>query len=326
MLMKKTTLLFGLFLVLLLAACGANGTGDSETSDSTDSAQTADPTEEATENDATQTVTDGKDREVTIPKNPESVVALTEIGEVMGLGVQPTASIGYYLDKFNPEKVEGIENVGQDQANLEQLVALAPDLIIIPSYMEPTQVDSLEKIAPTYATKFKSTPLERMEGLATILDKQDEFAQWKEEYATKVEETKEAIAPYVEEGDSALVVQFYDKLIYQHAPTVFSALYDNGVGFQVPEGAEAITDTQSISEEVVADYAANTDFLFILTQNPEDNDRYQQLIDTVWADIPAVQNGKAFLVPNERWNDYSISGMQWTLEDLPKVLAGEKVE
>ena len=89
------------------------------------------------------------DREVEIPTDPQRIIVLGNFGEVTALGIKPVGTLGYYIDKYGAERTAGAENVGQDVADLEKVLALKPDLIIIPSYFKPEELEGLSKIAPT---------------------------------------------------------------------------------------------------------------------------------------------------------------------------------
>lgn len=107
----------------------------------------------------TRAVTDARGRVVEIPAAPETVVTLSEptTDAALAVGVVPigataargqTASVAGYL----PAEAVGIPVVGQLTApNLEQLVALAPDLILTDgtSINDDVLIDKLQAIAPT---------------------------------------------------------------------------------------------------------------------------------------------------------------------------------
>lgn len=107
----------------------------------------------------TRSVTDARGRVVEIPMTPGSVVTLSEptTDAVLAVGVVPvgaTAARGQTtnLAGYLPVEAADVRVVGELTApNLEQLVALAPDLILTDgtSINDDVLIDKLQAIAPT---------------------------------------------------------------------------------------------------------------------------------------------------------------------------------
>ncbi len=326
--MKTTKLtllaLVAVMLAVFTAACGNNdnnGNASSPAASEPAASGSSSPANSASEEPAatTKTIKDGLDREVEIPTNPERIIVLGNYGEVTSLGIKPVGTIGYYLDKYGPDRTDGVENVGQDTADLEKVLALKPDLIIIPSYFKPEELEGLSKIAPTIATKWGLLPLEHLHILAEWLGKEAEEQSWLAQYSEKAAQAKEQLKSFNLEGQKAVVIQFWSKKIYQHATGVFSPLFKD-IGFAPTEAESKVTSTTEISEEAVVDYVSDADKLFILVDGQADIDTYNTLKASAWKNIPAVKNDQVYLVESPRWNDYSTAAMEWMLEDLVKII------
>lgn len=322
---RSSRLVFVIILSLVLAACGAPSAGsDSASPSATAPAPAAGegsgtPASSAEAAAATKTITDGLGRKVEIPVNPKRVVVLGNMGEVLALGIKPVGTLDYYLNKFEPERLAGVASVGGEEPDLEKILALEPDLIIIPGYYKPEVLDALHKIAPTVATKWGLLPLEHLAVLADWLGREAEEQAWLKQYEEKVAKTKEALKPYRVEGEKIVVLQFWNKAIYQHPTTVFSPLFED-IGFVPTEAQAAVSQSAAITEEAVVDFAADADRIFILVDGQADIDTYHRLKETVWRNIPAVRNGKVVLVESARWNDFSVAAMEWMLEDLVRLI------
>ena len=111
--------------MLLLAACGEE--------DATSTGEQAESTNEATEQATTQfpvTLTDAIGKEVTLAKTPERIVSLipsnTEI--LFGLGLDDEIIGVNDSDNYPPEAAEK-EKVGGMEFNLEQIIAMQPDVV-----------------------------------------------------------------------------------------------------------------------------------------------------------------------------------------------------
>ncbi|MBU5444724.1 ABC transporter substrate-binding protein [Paenibacillus sp. MSJ-34] len=309
-------------LLLIMTACSSsqNPSMSSEPSSQSETANGSGSSAPSAQPEAaTKTIKDGLDREVEIPTRPEKMVVLGNMGEVLSLGIKPIGTNDYYLNKFEPERMAGIASVGGDEPSMEKILDLEPDLIIIPSYFKPEIVEALHKIAPTIATKWGLLPREHLSVLAEWLGREAEEQTWLAQYADKAAQTKEALKPFHLEGEKAIVLQFWNKSIYQHATTVFTPLFED-IGFIPTDAQSKVTESKGISEEAVVDYAADADRLFILVDGQNDIDMYHQLKETAWKNIPAVQNDKVMLVESARWNDYSTAAMEWMLEDLVQLI------
>lgn len=324
---ERKLLWLGCIMLVFLIVTACSGSTNGEASNGPSSSTPESPannenpsSEPATGNESeTKTIKDGLDREVEIPTNPERIVVLGNMGEVLSLGIKPVGTNDYYLNKFEPDRMAGIESVGGDEPDMEKIMNLQPDLIIIPSYFQPEVLEAMHKIAPTIATKWGLLPLEHLSVIAEWLGKEAEEEAWQAQYADKAAETKEALKPLNLEGEKAVVLQFWSKSIYQHATTVFTPLFED-IGFVPTEAQAAVKETAAITEEAVVDYAADADRIFILVDGQADIDAYNNLKETVWKNLPAVQNDKVMLVESARWNDYSTAAMEWMLEDLMQLI------
>ncbi|MBB6733141.1 ABC transporter substrate-binding protein [Cohnella zeiphila] len=315
----------------ILSACGAdngsNGGNASGSASPSSSAGAASPSasaaasasSSASADSGVKTYKDALNREVEVPANPQRIVALTNYGELASLGVKPAGTLDYYLDKYSADETAGVQSVGDQEADLEKVAAVNPDLIVLSSYFKPEVIESLQKIAPTIATPWGQPPLTELDTLAGLLGKEDAEKAWQDAYKAKAAEVKAKIQPNVKEGSTAVVLQFWSKAIYQHATQVFSPLFDD-LGFVPTEKEKALTASAEISEEGVVDYAGDADYLFILVDGDADKQRVSELEASAWKNLPAVKNKHVYLVDSARWNDYSTAAMEWILEDVEKML------
>ena len=84
--------------------------------------------------------------EIEIPKDPKRIVATQYLGHLLTLGVKPVGAGTASLNQYFAGSTDGIEDIGDDQAALEKIVSLDPDLIIRPS---DKNYEQFAKIAPT---------------------------------------------------------------------------------------------------------------------------------------------------------------------------------
>ncbi|WP_185819836.1 ABC transporter substrate-binding protein [Salibacterium salarium] len=300
---KTIYTIISLALVTVLTACG-DGDENQEMGSENENEDTQ----------STRTYTDSLDREVEIPEEPQDIVAINYFGELTALGITPVGATDYDLDKYEDEVTEGIESVGSEEADAEKILTLDPDLIVVSDYREAEAIENYEKIAPTVALEFGKPPLEQLETVAELTGREEEHEQWIEEYEADVEEAREEIDPYVEDGETAVVMQFYEKDIYMYSTSTFPTIYD-AAQFEPTEEAKNITDSESLSQEVIPEYSADRIFVMFADTTAEEN--YEELSEkSIWADLPAVQNDKVHIVDNDYWSDFNAKLMKWQLDDL----------
>lgn len=123
------------FLVALLVACGQTG-GEQKTEDESvvEDADQSQEQEEAT-GGFPVTITDAAGREVTIEKEPESIVSIqasnTEILFALGVG-DKVIGVSDYCNY--PEEVNDIQKVGGQDMDAELILNLLPDMAFVTDY------------------------------------------------------------------------------------------------------------------------------------------------------------------------------------------------
>ncbi|WP_166238474.1 ABC transporter substrate-binding protein [Paenibacillus turpanensis] len=292
-----------LIMTVLAAACG-NPSTDNHSHEPNNSPKSAE----------TKTVKDALNRDVTVPVEPERIIAINNFGELAALGVKPIGTVDYYLKNHDPAVTQGIESIGDQEPNMEKVTALSPDLIIISDYLKPEVVESLQKIAPTFATKFGLPAFEQLHVVAELLGKTKEEQAFRVQYDERLKETKQKLQAHLKPGETALVVQFYNKAIYTFPINAFPTIYE-ALGYTEPDKAKALTAPASLSEEVLPEYAADTIFVLVADQAAEE--RFKEVASgPVWKNLSAVKNNKLYVLENVRWSELSAYNMNWQLTDI----------
>lgn len=99
------------------------------------------------QNGGAVTVIDGAKRSVTIPSTPSRILSLapstTEIAYALGLGPKLVA-----VDKFSdyPPEVNSLTKISTSPLNLEQVVALRPELVLAAGITSPDDVKRMEEL------------------------------------------------------------------------------------------------------------------------------------------------------------------------------------
>ncbi len=274
---------------------------------------------------------------VAIPVAPQRIVAQDFLGELLVLGVKPvgTPSRFYEESTLFLDQLAGVENIGAANSfDLEKVVALNPDLILVNQYLPEELLARLVEIAPVIPLDDNAEVFTRLTTIASIVGKEAEAQAWIDQYAQQQAATREALADVVQPGEKALILNLWEDIIWVQATRSIGQTIYNTVGFSPTAKIEAEvaaimrcdnTSGQSgyleISLELLPDYAADADRIFLLVSTDE---KSQSVFDgytrnPLWNTLPAVQNDKVYLLTTE-WGWYNPVGLAWELENVVKVL------
>ena len=148
--MKAIKLLVTLLLALSLAACGQNNEQQNNQSSTSESSHNESVSHESEQAAYPKTFVDGRGKEVIINEKPTKIVSttlavdeylveLTDISNIVAVtGLSTDPSISNVAGKTDAIEAK-FESV-----TAEQILALQPDLVLIPSYVNPEVLDQLE--------------------------------------------------------------------------------------------------------------------------------------------------------------------------------------
>lgn len=324
---KLGTLILMITLIgALLSACGSKAEPSTTTAEA-ESGESTTSTQAQSEQSETKSYTDSLGHTVEIPVNAKRIIFTgSDLGDLLALDVKPVgAALGIIGDQIAyPELLDGIEDVGDLQGDLEKITSLSPDLILLDaggSYYEENQYTLLSKIAPTVTYDRLSTN-ERVKVFGDILGKEQAAEEWIKTYAEQSEQVRNQLDlptgvtasvflqlgkdMYVM-GNSALAETVYDTLQFTPAPKVKESLIDKNERFA------------NISSELLPEYAG--EYLFVLTDLSEEERNNSDSIMTtdIWKSIPAVKNNKVYYL-NTKWNFDDPITKERLMDELPSIL------
>lgn len=149
---KLSKLLLPILLFLFLAACNNNETAKNNNANSADTNQQTEQIEQST---YPITVTDGRGKEVTIAEKPKHIVSTALAIDELLVDLVPIDNIAA-VTAISADS--GISNVASktdsveskfETVTAEQVLALNPDLVIVPSYINPEVLDQLDSAGIT---------------------------------------------------------------------------------------------------------------------------------------------------------------------------------
>lgn len=292
---KKWLAMLSLLSLVVLGACS----NSNETTDST-----ADTTTSAA---VETTLADAAGNEVTIPADPQRVIASYLEDYLVALDVTPVAqwTVGNDSDQaYLQDKLADVPRINYDLP-YEDVLSYEPDLLLMDSnsMVEGDKYAQYSKIAPTYVVTNGEdvTWRDRLNDIAKVLHKEDQAKQVETDYDDLVTSTKETYADKIE-GKSVAVLWVVNNSAFMVAQTKSSGqlLYQE-LGFSVPSLVTEISETatadwSAVSLEKLAELDA--DYL-ILVNSDEGADFFN---DQVWQNLKAVKDGNLWeFGPESSW-------------------------
>ncbi|SDW08414.1 iron-hydroxamate ABC transporter substrate-binding protein [Paenibacillus sp. PDC88] len=303
---KIASLLASLLLVsTFLAACGSSESGTDSNTAPNNASQTetetpASEVEESAEEPAERTVTDAMGHEVTIPANPQRILATYLEDNLVALGVTPVAqwSVANGIQDYLQGSLKDVPTIPHDLP-FEQVASFEPDLIILDSadMASGDKYEQYSKIAPTYVIGSEQNNDWRDELLkiGEVLGKEEDAQKALDDYDAKAAEAKAALSEAAP-GESAAAIWLVSDQFYMVSEDLSSGtvMYDD-LGLAVPEVVKEISATGTgnwlpISLEKLAELDA--DHLFLI--NSDKGAGGEALNDPLWKNIPAVKNGNVY--------------------------------
>ncbi|WP_431801843.1 ABC transporter substrate-binding protein [Halobacillus andaensis] len=313
--MRKKSYLFiaGLLLILSLIAC-SNNNQDAAESDNSE------------EKESEERTLEHASGEVTIPEDPENILAPYMEDSLLALGEEPAAqwSIGEDVQDYLQPQLEDVPTIEWDLP-LEETLNQDPDLIIFssPSSIQNGSYEDYESIAPTYVFdgEVSADWRDQLTQMGEILNKQDEAEKVLADFDEKVEETKASVEDSIGDESAAFVWTMGEEF-YIFEPTRYGAevLYDE-VGITQPEFVQDLEQEEQwnpVSMEKLGELDA--DHVFLIA---EENEPGLEILDesSVWQSIPAVENDQVYTMNDpSHWTVDGVIAHEMTLDAVNEAL------
>ncbi|MGG6313231.1 ABC transporter substrate-binding protein [Paenibacillus macerans] len=294
-------------LTLMLAACGgeqgsAPNNGDSQTSANNAAEQQNSGNSGGEQQPAERLLTDAAGHEVTVPANPQRIIASYLEDHLAALGVKPVAQWsakgGKSVQGYLQDALKGVPTI-PSELPYEAVMSFQPDLIILDSaeLASGDKYAQYAKIAPTYVvgTAQNNDWREELLAVGDVLNKSEEARKVLDEYETKVNEAKTKIRQEIGEASAAVLWVTAKSTYVVHEKLSSGDVLYRDLGLNVPDQVKEISATAAanwnpISKEKLAEL--NADYLFIIKSTAITKEEMQA--DPIWSGIPAVKNGHVY--------------------------------
>lgn len=329
----------GLSLATVLAACG----GDDGTNRDRDvTSSTASPGDAV---DATAPA-GGSTREiadvfgtVTVPAQPSKIVVLHPgvWGNLLAIGYPIAQIAGVSFGNVGAENftqyapygdVGAIPSVATlDGPNLEQIVGLAPDLLLTASRGRDTDVAARDELAGTGVPVFVAFNgfLDLEEHVRLLTDTANAVnmaaagAAAEADLRARIAELRGRLITAGDLPTVNLLQTFGDGLLYNQVSPLLDALGVPG------NRADSATFTEEFSAEQLDQFSDDVLFVFgsasATEPKPEAADLEAFLsTNPLWSGLPAVQSGRVAFVSKATWNNVDLPSLHAILDDIERVL------
>jgi iron complex transport system substrate-binding protein len=326
----KTILVSMLLMIFVtLTACGQKNIADIKETETSPAASTKVESKTETPKERTVKTVNG---DVTIPVNPQRIVATYYVGELAALGIKSIGASTRQLKDKSPNLAsftEGVADIGEFPPKLEAIAALEPDLIIATDF-DGIEFATLSKIAPTIIIPWVADDVNtRLRSIAALFDKKQEAEEFIAKSEAKAVEAREAIKGYVNADETISIIRFFGKSIRVYGGRdIGHSLYNSLKLKPTPLIKEAMekdpnfTSTENISLEVIPNYAA--DRIFVIVTDDDGDKYYNELHNlSVWTNLPAVKNNKVYKIPADKWFAYDPISNNVTLDEAVRILKAD---
>ncbi len=272
-----------------------------------------------------------------VPKAYERLVTLDGVTfeYAIAAGLSPIATAVSGLIDHMAEQVAQVENVGQTgEPNLEQVLALKPDLIVGLDYNQGAYAQATQ-IAPTLLFNFDHSGQWKdvFQQISAALGRADAAQQTMADYDARIADFKAQMGDRLDNLQVSVVRIYPDTInLYLRDSFVGTVLQDAGLARPPAQDigadeAAALFDNPiqtSISRELLGQADGDVIFLWTGENTAEATETAKQKLealqqDPLWRQLKAVQAGRVYTVPSY-WIGSGPIAANAILDDLFKYL------
>jgi iron complex transport system substrate-binding protein len=329
-------LIMALLSVLVLSACTSSGSQPADNAET--SGQTAGKEKEAGSAEQKEPKSDQPQVSVIehamgkteIKGTPKRIVTLTQDSTdgVLALGFKPVGAVAAWNGDpwydFLKDALTGVEVVGQEtQPNLENIVALQPDLIIGTKLRHEKIYEELSAIAPTVFTETIGMAWkDNFQFYGKVLNP-DKGAEVLAAWDNRVADFKQKMAPTPTTTASLVRFRANEVRIYV---TGFPGKVLEEAGVSRPETQQKEkynTQVLTLTKEQIP--LMDADVLFYMTSNWDDKKQgsiaqHEWMEHPLWKSLDVIKSNQVYEVDEVAWNlSGGIQGANRMLDDLYKI-------
>mgnify|MGYP006286049541 CR=1 FL=1 len=303
-----------LLVVGLAVACG--GSKGSQSSPSFASENVPPPSQ------LTRTVEHGMGT-TKVPETPQRIVTVESFTteSLLAIDLLPMGTVTpppAYLE----HQLEETESIGSPRPDLEQVLALQPDLILGTTYREEIY-DQASQIAPTVLFELETSAdwKEVFASVGKAVNRSQAVEQAMQDYRDRLETFKEKIGN--PSNLEVSVVRVYPDRFDLYQQNIFAGTILEDAGLSRPPSQQGNQPIESISKEQLQ--LADGDVIFVWTYGEDSEAAMEKLqADPLWSQLDAVQQGKVYQVNGGHWIGSGPIAANLVIDDLFRYLVEEE--
>ncbi len=264
--------------------------------------------------------------EVRFERVPLRICSLAFTDELLAIGVQPIAagSVNGKFPDYLTKHLHGVTAINQlmgaAQPSFEALIAVQPDLIIMPAG-DPQTYYQLSKIAPVVVLGDDGdNNRQRVLDLGTLLDRREYAEQQIASFDARIARAKQVLQSEI--GDSKVAFfRIFGKQFYIHGHTRGGLMLYDELGLSVPTLIADSPKGYMLSPESLLQLDA--DYVFVAAEDNQGAQRsWSQLLShPAWQRVPAIQAGHVYpLVDQHHWLRPGFLAKLQMLDDIVRAL------
>jgi len=320
-------LAFILILALAITACGkasnesagSGGEGDQISKEEKNSGDAA-----ATE----KVMTDALGHQVTIPANPQRILASYLEDHLAALGIKPVAQWSVANGKQEYLQSSGLQGVPTISYNLptEEVLSFNPDFIIIGSsaLVQNGMYEQYAKIAPTFVLgdelikDWRQTLLK----IGELLNRKEQAQKVLDAYDAKAADTKAKLAPILKDKKAAILWLVQKSFYIVDEKLASGAVLYGDLGIKptnlvlnLPESAKATWNPVTLEKLSELD----ADYIFLV--NSDGSGGKEVLNQPIWQGLTAVKENHVYeFDASSSWLYSGAIAGQQVMDDLVRLL------
>ena len=261
---------------------------------------------------------------------PEAVITLEEItfADAIALGISPIGtatyedvSIDYLKDAYSSPPI----SVGKsEQANLETILSLKPDLIAGIVFSGEAVFKQLSQIAPTALGSWVgySSWREYFDFVAQTLGRENEAAVVWDDYAQHISDLKTALSKQVKDKKLTMIYSYGNGMTIDAENSFIGSIFAD-LDLSQPDYPPTEDGTITLSEELMP--TIDADILFVSQYNNAESEatwtEWQK--KPLWQQLKAVKAGQVYTVDADIWRGGNPIAAEQVLDELFEYLVKE---
>jgi len=251
------------------------------------------------------------------------IFSIQYLGELLALGIRPVGTNRAMLHAL-PVETDDIPAIDESLES-KRLAALAPDLILYPSFLPAEMTERLSRIAPAVEIDWNDDVYTRLRFMGEVLGKKQEAADWITRYKEKARKARTKLRGTIRPGETASAFIYHADRLYVYGSHHFGHTLYEGVGFEPSPGIRALLGRdrnakwREISFEDLPEYAGDRIFIALADSGLDALNGRQVLEHPAWRNLPAVRDGNSYVV-RDLWANYNPVTLDRHLEEMVQCL------